>query len=216
MLLERRGDYAGALAMFRKGHELGSRRPDWRYPSAEWVAGAERAATWRRGFLPCSGARTSRKTTPRAWPWPRCATTRSGTPPPPGSGPRRLQADPKLGDDRRAQHRYNAACAAALAASGAGKDEPQPDDAAKAKLRAQALDWLKAERDAWAKLLDGGDPKARALVAQTLQHWKADADLAGIRDATSLSRLVDPERKEWQSLWSDVDALLKRAGGRSP
>ncbi len=27
-----------------------------------------------------------------------------------------LEADPKLGDDRRAQHRYNAACAAVLAA----------------------------------------------------------------------------------------------------
>ena len=24
------------------GHELGSKRPDWRYPSAQWVAQAER------------------------------------------------------------------------------------------------------------------------------------------------------------------------------
>jgi tetratricopeptide (TPR) repeat protein len=35
--LKRKGDYAGALEMYRKGHELGSRRPDWWYPSAQWV-----------------------------------------------------------------------------------------------------------------------------------------------------------------------------------
>ena len=32
-----------------------------------------------------------------------------------------LAADPKLGDDRQAQHRYNAACAAALAGCGQGQ-----------------------------------------------------------------------------------------------
>ena len=38
-----------------------------------------------------------------------------------------LDSDPKLAADRQAQHRYNAACAAALAAAGQGKDEPAPD-----------------------------------------------------------------------------------------
>ena len=46
-----------------------------------------------------------------------------------------LEADPTLADDRRAQHRYNAACAAALAAAGQGEDDPKPDDAARAALR---------------------------------------------------------------------------------
>ena len=41
-----------------------------------------------------------------------------------------LEADPKLADSRQAQHRYNAACAAALAGSGRGKDDPAPDEAA--------------------------------------------------------------------------------------
>ena len=30
--------------MLRRGHELGSRQPGWRYPSARWVAEAERLA----------------------------------------------------------------------------------------------------------------------------------------------------------------------------
>ena len=36
-----------------------------------------------------------------------------------------LAADPKLGDDRQAGHRYNAACAAALAGCRAGGGRPQ-------------------------------------------------------------------------------------------
>ena len=83
-----------------------------------------------------------------------------------------LASDPKLGDDRQTQPRYNAACAAALAAAGQGKDEPTPDDAAKARLRQQALDWLKAELTVWTKLLESGPPQARPAIVQTLQHWK--------------------------------------------
>ncbi len=45
---------------------------------------------------------------------------------------RALADDPKLAADRVSQHRYNAACATALASSGRGKDDPQPDDAARA------------------------------------------------------------------------------------
>ena len=98
-----------------------------------------------------------------------------------------LASDPKLGDDRQAQHRYNAACAAALAAAGQGKAEPPPDDAAKARLRQQALDWLKAELATWTKLLESGPPQARQAIVQTLDHWKQDSDLAGIRDAKALA-----------------------------
>jgi hypothetical protein len=38
-----------------------------------------------------------------------------------------LESDPKLGTDRQAQHRYQAARAAALAAAGQGQDEPPLD-----------------------------------------------------------------------------------------
>jgi serine/threonine-protein kinase len=88
-------------------------------------------------------------------------------------------------------------------------DDPAPDEAAKAKLRAQALAWLKAELDAWSKILDSDDPKARAAVAPTLRHWQQDPDLAGVRDPEALADLPDEERQAWQALWADVDALLK-------
>ena len=125
---------------------------------------------------------------------------------------RALAADPKLADDRQAQHRYNAACAAALAAAGKGKDDPPPDEAAGPSCAARPSTGSKAELRAWAKLLEAGDPGARPAVVQTLQHWQEDADLAGVRDADALAKLPEDERKDWQALWADVDALLKRAG----
>jgi hypothetical protein len=126
-----------------------------------------------------------------------------------------MEADPKLVDDRQAQHRYNAACTAALAAAGQGIDDPPPNDAAKLKLRVQARAWLQAELAAWSKLQDA-QPQSRSLVLQTLQHWRQDTDLAAIRDAAALAKLPQAERKEWEKLWADVDAQLNRAQGQAP
>ena len=125
-----------------------------------------------------------------------------------------LEADPKLADNPQAGNRYNAACAAALAGCGKGKDNPPPDDASKVKLRRQALDWLKAELAAWSKILESGPPQARPVVASTLEHWKEDSDLAGIRDAAALAKLPQEERAACKQLWGDVDRLLSKVGDR--
>jgi hypothetical protein len=73
-----------------------------------------------------------------------------------------------------------------------------------------------AERDTWAKLLESGPPQWRPFIVQTLQHWKVDTDLAGVRDPEALAKLPEAERKEWKALWANVEALLKRAGGQAP
>jgi tetratricopeptide (TPR) repeat protein len=122
-----------------------------------------------------------------------------------------LSADPKIADSRRGGHRYNAACSAALAGAGQGKDTPPPDELTKAKLRGQALDWLKAELALWAKLLSSDQPQAKAFIAQTLKHWQEDTDLAGIRDAKALDALPEAERAAWRLLWADIVALLEKA-----
>ncbi len=109
-----------------------------------------------------------------------------------------LASDPKLGDDREKQHRYNAARAAALAAAGPGKDEPPLDEAAKAKLRGQALDWLKAEFAARTK------QEPRAGMVQILWRWQQDSDLAGIRDNAALGKLPAEEQQAFTEFWADV------------
>ncbi len=122
-----------------------------------------------------------------------------------------LASDLKLRDDRQTQPRYKAARAAALAASGQGKDEPPLDDAAKAKLRGQALAWLKAELTAWTEFLDSDPPLAGPAIVQALSHWQKDTDLAGLRDAAGLANLPADEQKPFAQLWADAAALLKKA-----
>jgi serine/threonine-protein kinase len=215
-MLQRRGDYAAALELIRKGHELGTRQPGWRYPSARWVAEVEQlGATAERLPALLKGEYQPKDNAERLalaqmlYDTKRFAAAAR-------FWAEALDADPKLGDDRQAQYRYNAACAAALAASGKGKDDPPPDEVAKTKLRQRALDWLKAELVAWAKFIDSGTPKDREMVRKTLAHWKVDTDLAGIRDEPELGKLPEAERKDWQALWHEVDALLMKAGGTSP
>jgi len=214
LLLRQQGQYREALAELRRGHELGSKRPGWPYPSAEWVRQAERMAALD-ARLPAilkgddHPADAGEQLTVAQLCCDRklyAAATRLYA--------EALHADPKLADDRQAGHRYNAACSAALAADGKGKDDPSPDEAAKAKLRRHALDLLKAELAVWSTLDESGPPQARPVIVQTLKHWQEDADLAGIREAKELAKLLEDERKAWQSLWVDVEALLKRTAGR--
>jgi hypothetical protein len=120
-------------------------------------------------------------------------------------------ADAALAEAGKTSHRYNAACAAALAGSGKGRDDPPPDDAARVKLRARALGWLRDDLAAWGKVVEGDKPQAGPLVVKQLAHWKVDSDLAGIRDESELAKLPEPEREPLRSLWADVEALRKKA-----
>jgi tetratricopeptide (TPR) repeat protein len=122
-----------------------------------------------------------------------------------------LTANPGLGDDRKAQHRYSAACAAAAAARGKGEDVPPPDESARSVFRRQAREWLRAELKAWTQVSSDVKPGNKELVAQALAHWKQDTDLAGVRDEPDLAILPEAERAEWQALWEDVDHLLAKA-----
>jgi hypothetical protein len=97
------------------------------------------------------------------------------------------------------------------AGCGQGKDEPPLDDANKVHWRKQAMDWLKADLGAWSKNLDSGNPQARPTITQALQHWKADADLAGIREPAALAKLPADEQNTCRALWSQVDAMLSKS-----
>jgi tetratricopeptide (TPR) repeat protein len=106
-------------------------------------------------------------------------------------------------------HRYHAACAAVLAAAGQGKDGDKLDAEGKAKLRQQALTWLRQELDFW-KGQDKGDPLATQEMVNKLNHWQTDPDLASVRDDKALTPLPEAECKEWQALWADVAQLLQK------
>jgi hypothetical protein len=84
------------------------------------------------------------------------------------------------------------------------------DDRERAGWRRQALDWLRQDLIWWDKRLDKGNVQTNAQVRQWLQHWQTDPDLAGVRAKDALARLSEEERKQWESLWSNVNAMLRR------
>jgi serine/threonine-protein kinase len=105
-------------------------------------------------------------------------------------------------------HRYNAACAAALAGCGQGSDATALAAGQRLALRRQALTWLRAELAGRHRLLSR-QPGAAAREAKVLRHWQQDPDLAGLREAGALAKLPVEERAAWERLWADVAALLK-------
>jgi hypothetical protein len=122
-----------------------------------------------------------------------------------------LAADPPLADDLQKGHRYNAACSAARAAAGQSEDAATIDTKEKARLRKQALDWLRDDLALHTKQLASGEPAERKAAQETLRHWQQDSDLAGIRDTAALVKLPAEERAACAKLWADVAALLKKA-----
>jgi tetratricopeptide (TPR) repeat protein len=213
-VLRQQGRYAEALSEIERGHALGSQRTDWPYPSAEWVRQA-RVLVGLEGRLPALlqakdlPANADETLTLADLCYQKelhAASARFWLDV--------FQKQPALAEDLKSGNRYNAACAAALAGGGKGQDEPRLDNAAKARWRTQARDWLKADLAAWAKALVSGPPTARTSIQQNLQHWKTDSDLAGIRDGGALAKLPADEQKACGTLWAEVDAMLTQAGGR--
>jgi Flp pilus assembly protein TadD len=129
-----------------------------------------------------------------------------------GLGAAALAADPKLAADLNAGYRYNAACSASLAGAGQGEDAGKLDEKERARLRKQALDWLRADLDAWRERLDKEPNKAGPDVQRRMRQWQRNVDLASVRDAEAQARLPEAERQQWQKLWQEVQALCDQTG----
>jgi tetratricopeptide (TPR) repeat protein len=118
---------------------------------------------------------------------------------------------PALAANLQAGHRYDAACAAALAGSGKGERGHRLPGQQRRRWRQQALTWLRADLDAWRGLLEKAPAQARPVIVQKMQHWLTDPDFAGVRGAQALANLPKAERHAWQKLWADVADLRDRA-----
>lgn len=213
-LLQRKGRFVEALEYTRRGHELGSKNPRWQYPSsAQWVRNAERlveldgklSAILKGQKQPADNAERLALAQLCQMPCKRqiLAAARFYL--------TALSEEPKLANDLNAQHRYNAACAAALAGCGEGADADKSEAQERARLRQQALDWLKADLKAYREVMGQSAGKAGPAIAQQMQHWLHDADFAGVRGTESLTRLPEVDREEWKKLWKDVEALRQQA-----
>jgi superkiller protein 3 len=217
LVLMKQGKFAAALPELRRGHELGSRRAHWHYPSADWLRAAERLAELDAKLpkilegevAPANASESAQLGWLFQQPYKQlnAASARFYA--------AAFEAEPKLAEDPHTGNRYEAARAAALAGCGQGKDAAKPDERERTRLRQQARTWLRADLAAWRKLLAGDYAKVRPVVRQTMQHWLANTDFAGLRDPTPLAKLPEAERHDWQTLWADVQELFARAGEKS-
>jgi hypothetical protein len=125
-------------------------------------------------------------------------------------------AEPQLLANPPTDHRYYAACAAARAGCGQGRDTADLDDTSRADFRRQALDWLRAELDAQRRPLEEEPQTARLTVYRDLRYWLEDPHFAGVRGPDALARLPEAERQAWRRLWADVADTRARAEGTTP
>src|SRR5262249_46738850 len=140
LALQQQGEFREALEALRTGHQLGSRDPRWPYPSAKWVRQCERLVELDEqlpGFL--EGKTQPASPAERVELAGLCSLKRLHR-----AAARFYEeafaAQPSLADDPGTGHRYDAACAAALAGCGQGRDAVPLDKGQRARLRRQALD----------------------------------------------------------------------------
>jgi serine/threonine-protein kinase len=210
LTLQRIGEFSEALAALKRGHALGLKDQRWPHPSEEWVGRCARlveldgklsavlkgeakpADADRLGFaLLCQQYRQRYADAARFY---------EGA----------FTANPKLAEDLEKGHRYDAACAAALAGCGRGKDPAGLDAKQRARWRKQAQAWLRADLTLLTRRLESGKPAGRTAVRQALERWASDARLAGVRGAEALGKLPAAERAGWAKLWAEAEALRKQ------
>jgi serine/threonine-protein kinase len=216
-VLRAQGALAESLVEYRRGHELGSRRPGWPYPSAQWVRESEQfveldtklARVLNGEEQPADAATRLALADFCQKPFKRrfAAAARLYS--------EAFSVEPGQADGPRLPHRYNAACAAAQAGSGQG-DGAQLEATERHRLRARALEWLRADLAVLARHITEGPQEARTAARQTLSHWQTDTDLAGLRDQAAIEKLPAEERADCNKLWADVAALRQEASRGKP
>ncbi len=111
-----------------------------------------------------------------------------------------FEAEPSFEKDFEKQHRYDAACLAALTFEETGD----------AKVQSQCLKWLEDEfklhQSIYAK-----EKEKRPLVQKRWSHWLQDPDLKAVREQPQLKKLPDEDHQAWDSFWQRVASTQEAA-----
>jgi len=201
------GRFAESLEAYRQGHDLHQKKARQRWKTADWVKEAEWMVELDR-LLP----EVLTGTVKPAGPAEACENARVCAYKGLFADAARFYADafaaePSLAGKLQDDHRncYLAARAAARAAATAG-----PDDAARAKHRRQALEWLRAELVFWQEQAKSDKPADRLAVRRKLNHWRTHDDLLPVRNAKAIAALPKAEGTDCERLWAEVAELLDR------
>jgi serine/threonine-protein kinase len=207
LCLQNTGLFAEALQHARRGHELGSKLPGWSYPSAEWVRIAERRAALETKLPALLEGRVDPKDNAERVEYAIMCQIKKYHYAAAGLFAEAFAADPKITE--QPGYLYDSAISPVLAAAGRGEDGSRLDERERARLRKQALDWLRADLGLYAKKMEAGKPEDRAAVQDALRKWQEEPDLGSIRDATALNLLSTEEKDAFGRLWADVADLMR-------
>ena len=206
-MLLRQGEFARAVELLRRGDEIGSKNPKWRYASKAWAADAEkrvtleeRLETVRRG----QGAKPTGEELVRIARLvcrPKKLFTEASA-----LYARAFEESPELASQRDPDYRREAAAVSVAAGLGRGADAPA-DAAKRAQLRAQAGAWFDEELRSLEAEVRENDSRPEGLAALA-KGWAVDPTLAATR-VTEGDALPADEVRAWRDLWKRCGALAE-------
>ena len=212
--LEQKGRFAEALDHFRRGHQAGTKRGNWNYPSAQWIADCEHLLAMESLLNDVlKGTKQPRNSVERIE-LARVANLRGRHAESVKLAAEAVAKEPAAADPGKSPIRHYAAACAALAGAGEGREKQAIDEKLTASWRNQAFEWLQADLTFWNKQIETGRADKYLAIKQNLERWKIDSDLAGIRDQKALERLSEDERKKFQAFWDEVNKALGRVLAR--
>ncbi|MFN0018775.1 MAG: tetratricopeptide repeat protein [Pirellulaceae bacterium] len=202
------GLFADALASFQKAHELGSKQPGWSLRSGPWVLDCQRLlALEKDGEARSRIAAQATDAVEHLSLGNLSQMYRKAYASAARFYASAFAADPPLLTTPNS--RFNAACAASLAAEGKGSDAAGVTEEEKARFRQLARGWLRQESAAWKTQLESSNPAAQSAAKAMVQLSLTDSDLAVLRDEPLLEQLPPAEQADCRSLWAEIRGLLK-------
>jgi serine/threonine-protein kinase len=206
-----KGEFRAAIEALRRGHEVGSSRPDWTYPSAHWLRDAERLLNIEQRLNEILTGRIQPANNDERLLFARLCHIKREYEAAAQFYEKALADLPKSANtEERASLYCAAAFNAAVAGCSQGGDSAKLDDHQRANRRRQALDWIRSSLALRAELLDAGDRKAQGALEQLSDDWRACVLLRSVREKTEMAKLPDDERANWEKLWTDLAALKNR------
>jgi Flp pilus assembly protein TadD len=217
LLLMRHTDlFAEAVALLERGHELGTARGNWQYPSAQWIAEAKQFLALDQKLAGLGSGVAEPADPTEAMALADFALVRKNR----SLLAARLFAmhiaDASLDESLRYHYAYNAACAAArVAADDVEENAPELSDEESAAWRMRARDWLHIHLTMSQRLLTGDNEQARQAALQQLSHSLQDPDLATLRDA-AIDQLPAAEQAAWRQYWVEVQNAIQATPSQQP
>jgi tetratricopeptide (TPR) repeat protein len=212
--LLQQGEFVRGLERLRKGHEIGSKDPRWKYPSASWVSSAselvaleKRLDAVRRGVDAPNAADCTRLA------YEVCRRKRLF------AEAARLYAkafelDASFMSQRTPDYVLEAATSAVQAGLGEAADPPQGASERK-DLLARARGWF-VERLESSEELVQAQPALAASVAATLEEWRKAPGLSAVRPPSATETLPADDAAAWRALWARLDRLAPPRSESAP